>query len=67
MKYNAILRPSIKKCLFCSTEDHLSWKELFFHVPESTSCDKYAVVNSAGPDENNHKEQVGQSQHCLPS
>ena len=31
-----------------------------FLVPESTSSDKNAVANCAGPDENIHKEQSGQ-------
>ena len=39
-----------------------------FHVPESTRSDFIANANSAaGPDENIHKEQSGQGQHCLPS
>ena len=36
-------------------------------MPESTSSDLNVVANSAGPDENIHKEQSGQNQHCLPS
>ena len=36
-------------------------------MPENTSSDLNAVANSAGPDENIHKEQSGQGQHCLPS
>ena len=51
----------------CSTAHYLSWKELVFQVPESTSSDLNAVANSAGPDESIHKEQSGQGQHCVPS
>ena len=29
-------------------------------MPESTSSDKNAITNSAGPDENIHKDQSGQ-------
>ena len=66
MNYKAILRPSFKKCLFAPLQT-ISVGRDFFHVPESTSSDFNAVVNSAGPDGNIHKEQSGQGQHCLPS
>ena len=36
-------------------------------MPESASSDLNAVENSAGPDENIHKEQSGQGLHGLPS
>ena len=66
MKYKAILRPSFKKCLFAPLHT-IPVESDFFHVPESTSSDLNAVASSAGPDDNIHKEQSGQGQHCLPS
>ena len=36
-------------------------------MPESTSSNKNAIANGAGPYENFHKQQSGQGQHCLPS
>ena len=67
MKYKAILRPSFKKCLFAPLQTISVGRDFLFHVPESTSSDLIAIANSAGLDENIHKEQSGQGQHCLPS
>ena len=36
-------------------------------MPESSSSDKNAFANGAGPDKNIHKEQSGLGQQCLPS
>ena len=35
-------------------------------MPGSTSNDKKAIANGAGPVENIHKEQSDEGQHCLP-
>ena len=53
MKYNAILRSSFKKYLFIPVQT-TSVGETFFYVKRLN-----AVANSAGPDENTHKEQSG--------
>ena len=53
MKYNAILRSSFKKCLFVPFQT-ISVGGTFFHVKRLN-----AVANTAGPDENIHKEQSG--------
>ena len=67
MKYKAIFRPSFKKCLFAPLHTISVERNFLFLVPESTNSDLNAVVNSAVPDENIHKEESGQGQHCLPS
>ena len=68
MKYNTILRPSFKMCLFGFRAAQISWTGMLegkkYHVSESTSSNKNAIANSAGPVENIHKEQSGQGQHC---
>ena len=55
-------------CLFGFRAAQISWTGMLegkkYHVSESTSSNKNAIANSAGPVENIHKEQSGQGQHC---
>ena len=57
-----------------SSTDQISWigrlegkKRIFLCQKVLVATKKNAIANGAGPDENIHKEQSHEDQHCLPS